>query len=174
LGKGSRLAPLAYASDSQLTVAFDLWHKLLGLFKRLEEISTKEFEDIYRVNVQGPWLLTKLLMPVAKQFKAMVVMVSSDVSTRTFPNGGAYTASKFALRAITRTFQQENPELRFLELRPGAIDSYFAGSKQGDADKHGFLQTTTVAESLRAVLRLPAEARVEEVVLRSRDQAIEY
>ncbi len=113
-------------------------------------------------------------MPVAKQFKAMVVMVSSDVSTRTFPNGGAYTASKFALRAITRTFQQENPELRFLELRPGAIDSYFAGSKQGDADKHGFLQTTTVAESLRAVLRLPAEARVEEVVLRSRDQAIEY
>jgi hypothetical protein len=30
LGKGSRLAPLAYASDSQLTVAFDLWHKLLG------------------------------------------------------------------------------------------------------------------------------------------------
>jgi 3-oxoacyl-[acyl-carrier protein] reductase len=87
-------------------------------------------------------------------------MVSSDVSTRTFPNGGPYTAYKFALRALTRTLQQENPELRVLELRPGAVDTFFAGSTQGAPGKELLLRPETVAETLRFALRLPPEAPV--------------
>jgi len=90
----------------------------IGIFKRLEELSAEEFERTFRVNVQGVWAATVAFLPQLKAARGQVVMVSSDVSTRTFPNGGPYTASKFALRALTRTLQQENPELRVLELRP--------------------------------------------------------
>lgn len=146
----------------------------IGIFKRLEDFSAEEVGRTFRVNVQGVWAVTVAFLPQLKAARGRVVMVSSDVSTRTFPNGGPYTASKFALRALTRTLQQENPELRVLELRPGAVDTFFAGSTQGAPGKESLLRAETVAEALRCALRLPQEARMEEMVVRSASQAPEY
>ncbi len=146
----------------------------IGVFRRLEETSREDFEATFRINVQGVWSVTVAFLPWLKESRGLVLMVSSDVSTRTFPTGGSYTASKFALRALTRTFQQENPELRVLELRPGAVDTWFAGSTQGAPGKDWFLQPEVVGEALRFALRLPHGARVEEVVLRSASQPPEY
>jgi NADP-dependent 3-hydroxy acid dehydrogenase YdfG len=146
----------------------------IGIFQRLDEISAGDFEQTFRVNVQGVWAVTTAFLPQLLDARGMVVMVSSDVSTRTFPNGGAYTASKFALRALTRTLQQENPGLRVLELRPGAVDTFFAGSTQGAPGKEWFLRPETVAEALRFALRLPPEARPEEIVVRSSSQPPEF
>ena len=146
----------------------------IGVFRRLEETSREDFEATFRINVQGVWAVTVSFLPSLKDSRGLVLMVSSDVSTRTFPTGGSYTASKFALRALTRTFQQENPELRVLELRPGAVDTWFAGSTPGAPGKDWFLQPEVVGEALRFALRLPNGARVEEIVLRSAGQAPEY
>jgi NAD(P)-dependent dehydrogenase (short-subunit alcohol dehydrogenase family) len=146
----------------------------IGIFRRLEETSREDFESTFRVNVFGAWAATVAFLPWLKESRGIVLMVSSDVSTRTFPTGGSYTASKFALRALTRTFQQENPELRVLELRPGAADTSFAGSTPGAPGKEWFLQPEVVAEAVRFALRLPDGARVEEIVLRSSSQTPEY
>ncbi len=146
----------------------------IGIFRRLEETSREDFESTFRVNVFGAWAVTVAFLPALKESRGIVLMVSSDVSTRTFPTGGSYTSSKFALRALARTFQQENPELRVLELRPGAVDTSFAGSTPGAPGKEWFLQPEVVAEAVRFVLRLPEGARVEEIVLRSRLQTPEY
>ncbi|MFL6195673.1 MAG: SDR family oxidoreductase [Thermoanaerobaculia bacterium] len=146
----------------------------IGIFKRLEDFSAEEFARTFQVNVQGVWAVTTAFLPRLRDSNGLVVMVSSDVSTRTFPNGGAYTASKFALRALARTFQQENPGLRVLELRPGAVDTHFAGSTPGAPGKEWFLRPETVAETLRFALRLPPEARLEEIVVRGRSQPPEY
>ena len=146
----------------------------IGIFKRLEEFSWEEVERTFRVNVLGVWAVTTAFLPRLRESRGMVLMISSDVSTRTFPNGGPYTASKFALRALTRTLQQENPELRVLELRPGAVDTHFAGSTPGAPGKEWFLRPETVAETVRFALRLPPEARLEELVLRSGSQTPEY
>ncbi|HEX7182860.1 MAG TPA: SDR family NAD(P)-dependent oxidoreductase [Thermoanaerobaculia bacterium] len=146
----------------------------IGVFKRLEQTSREEMEQTFRVNVFGAWAVTTAFLPQLKESRGLVLMVSSDVSTRTFPTGGSYTASKFALRALSRTLQQENPELRVLELRPGAVDTHFAGSTPGAPGKEWFLQPEVVGEAVRFALRLPAGARVEEVVLRSAGQAPEY
>ena len=146
----------------------------IGVFRRLEETSAEEFAATLRVNVLGVWAVTVAFLPWLKESRGLVIMVSSDVSTRTFPTGGSYTASKFALRALSRTFQQENPELRVLELRPGAVDTSFAGSTPGAPGKEWFLQPEVVGEALRFALRLPPEARLEELVLRSTLQPPEF
>lgn len=146
----------------------------VGVFKRLEETSREEMEQTFRVNVFGPWAVTTAFLPQLKESRGLVLMVSSDVSTRTFATGGSYTASKFALRALSRTLQQENPELRVLELRPGAVDTHFAGSTPGAPGKEWFLQPGVVGEAVRFALRLPQGARVEEIVLRSAGQTPEY
>jgi hypothetical protein len=63
---------------------------------------------------------------------------------------------------------------RDLELRPGAVDTSFAGSTPGAPGKEWFLRPEAVAETLRLALRLPPEARVEELVVRSASQPPEY
>lgn len=146
----------------------------VGIFRRLEEISAEDFALTFRVNVQGAWAVTVAFLPQLKAARGQVFMISSDVSTRTFPTGGPYTASKFALRALTRTLQQENPELKVLELRPGAVDTSFAGSTPGAPGKEWFLRPEAVAETIRFALRLPPETRLEELVIRSAGQTPEY
>ena len=146
----------------------------IGVFRRLDEITAEDFERTFRVNVFGVWAVTTAFLPQLRESHGLVLMVSSDVSTRTFPTGGAYTASKFALRALTRTLQQENPELRVLELRPGAVDTNFAGSTPGAPGKEWFLRPDSVGEAVRFALRLPPEVRLEEVVLRSTGQTPEF
>jgi NADP-dependent 3-hydroxy acid dehydrogenase YdfG len=146
----------------------------VGIFKRLEEQTWDDWERTFRVNVLGAWALSAAFLPQLRESRGLVLMVSSDVSTRTFPTGGSYTASKFALRALTRTLQQENPELRVLELRPGAVDTWFAGSTPGAPGKDWFLQPDVVGEAVRWALRLPAGARLEEIVLRSTGQTPEF
>jgi NADP-dependent 3-hydroxy acid dehydrogenase YdfG len=146
----------------------------IGIFRRLEEITAAELERTFQVNVFGVWAMTTAFLPQLRDRHGLVLMVSSDVSTRTFPTGGPYTASKFALRALTRTFQQENPELRIMELRPGAVDTHFAGSTPGAPGKEWFLSTDAVGEALRFALRLPPDVRLEEVVLRSSGQTPEF
>ena len=146
----------------------------LGVFKRLEEQTWEDWERTFRVNVFGAWAMTAAFLHPLKQSHGLVLMVSSDVSTRTFPTGGSYTASKFALRALTRTLQQENPDLRVLELRPGAVDTHFAGSTPGAPGKDWFLQPQGVGEAVRFALHLPPGARVEEIVLRSAGQTPEF
>jgi 3-oxoacyl-[acyl-carrier protein] reductase len=146
----------------------------VGYFKRLEEFSLWQYRQIFETNVQGVWNVTAEFLSQLKEARGLVVVVSSDVSTRTFPTGGLYTASKFAVRALARTLQQENPELRVLELRPGAVDTSFAGSTPGAAGKEWFLRPETVAEALRFALRLPPEARLEEIVIRSSSQTPEF
>jgi len=146
----------------------------VGIFKRLEEQTWDDWERTFRVNVLGAWAMTTAFLPQLRESRGLVLMVSSDVSTRTFLTGGSYTASKFALRALTRTVQQENPELRVLELRPGAVDTWFAGSTPGAPGKDWFLQPEVVGEAVRYALRLPPGARLEEIVLRSAGQPPEF
>ncbi len=146
----------------------------VGVFKRLEEQTWEDWERTFRVNVFGAWAMTAVFLSELRANRGLVLMVSSDISTRTFPTGGSYTASKFALRALTRTVQQENPELRVLELRPGAVDTWFAGSTPGAPGKDWFLQPEVVGEAVRFALRLPPGARVEEIVLRSAGQTPEF
>lgn len=146
----------------------------IGIFKRLEEFSDHEFRKIFAVNVQGAWQMTTAFLNDIKESQGMVVNVSSDVSTRVFPHGGPYCATKFALRALSRTLQMENPDIRVLELRPGAIDTYFANSVPGAEGKDSFLKPKDVAETLRYALALPKHIRLEELVVRSSQQEPEY
>jgi len=106
--------------------------------------------------------------------RGLVLVVSSDVSARVFPGGGPYVASKHAVRALARTFQQEHPELRMCELRPGSTRTSFNGADPGAPVAPGSLTAEEVVATLRMVVTAPDDVRVEEVVVRSAGQAPDY
>jgi len=146
----------------------------LGHFGRLEELKEEQFHEMIEVNLLGMWRTIKAFLKSLKETKGVVVAVTSDVSARLIPHGGGYTVTKWAARALVRTFQIENPDVRFFELRPGAVDTYFGGSKPGKPKEKGYLKPEEVAEAVKYLLRLPKDVRVEELMLRSIYQKPEY
>ncbi len=58
-----------------------------AIFKCLEDFEPTEFDRLSAVNVKGTWLVTKAFVPQLTPNQGLVLMVSSDVSVRTFPTG---------------------------------------------------------------------------------------
>jgi 3-oxoacyl-[acyl-carrier protein] reductase len=146
----------------------------VGAFGRIDTFDAETFDRLFAVNVRGVFLTLRAFTPALEAAGAgMAVVVSSDVSTRVFPGGGPYCATKHAVRALARAYQQEHPALRVLELRPGATDTHFGDTTEGDAGP-GHLTADEVAETLRAAVRLPPHVRLEELVVRSTGQTPDY
>ncbi|MEX1163400.1 MAG: SDR family NAD(P)-dependent oxidoreductase [Nitriliruptor sp.] len=144
----------------------------IGSFAPIVATDADDVRAMLEVNVTGLLSTLKTFAAdlLAAPTRGMVVVITSDVSARVFPGGAAYVATKHAARAIARTFQQEHPELRVCELRPGATATHFAGGSP-DRDLHGHLTADEVAETLRTAISLPDHVRVEELVVRSATQA---
>jgi 3-oxoacyl-[acyl-carrier protein] reductase len=146
----------------------------IGAFGTIEDFDIATFDRLFAVNVRGAFLTLQAFAPALTAAAAgMVVVVSSDVSTRVFPGGGPYCATKHAVRALTRAYQQEHPQLRVLELRPGATDTNFGDTEEGDSGA-GHLTAPEVAQALHGVLLLPHHVRPEELVVRSTGQPPEF
>ena len=80
-----------------------------------------QFDQQYRVNVRGPYLLTQLLLPLLRQRRGQIVFVNSTVGLQARAGVGAYAASKHALRAVADALREEvNPDgVRVLSVYPG-------------------------------------------------------
>lgn len=146
----------------------------VGAFAPMAEFDLATFDQLFAVNVRGVFLTVQAFTRLLQAADAgMAVIVSSDVSARVFPGGGPYCATKHAVRAMARAYQQEQPMLRVLELRPGSTDTHFGGAVEGQAGP-GVLTAEDVAQALRAAVRAPADVRVEELVVRSTGQLPDY
>jgi 3-oxoacyl-[acyl-carrier protein] reductase len=147
----------------------------VGAFGPMVGFDPETFDELFAVNVRGLWstLTTFAEDLAAAPTRGLALVVSSDVSSRVFPGGGPYVATKFAARALARTFQQEHPGLRVCELRPGATATHFAGNHP-DRKGEGQLSADEVADAIRMVIRAPENVRVEELVVRSAGQEPAY
>jgi NAD(P)-dependent dehydrogenase (short-subunit alcohol dehydrogenase family) len=84
----------------------------VGSSSSLEGMSVEEYRRVMDTNVLGFLLTGKFFVPHFRRrhengMRSHVINITSDVSTRTFSNGGLYTASKFAQRALTQSLAYE-------------------------------------------------------------------
>jgi NAD(P)-dependent dehydrogenase (short-subunit alcohol dehydrogenase family) len=79
-------------------------------------------EHVYRVNVLGPLGLVQAALPALHR-GACVVNVTSDAGAEAYEGWGGYGSSKAALEHLTRTLAAEHPELRFLAVDPGDMNT---------------------------------------------------
>ncbi|WP_408009587.1 SDR family oxidoreductase [Pseudalkalibacillus sp. A8] len=95
----------------------------------------EEWEKAFAVNTRGVFLTTREVLPFMKDKKAgTIITISSDVGRRTIANGSAYTATKYEVQGFIGSVAQEVQEygIRVGTINPGAIDTYFADSQQGE------------------------------------------
>lgn len=98
---------------------------------RLADLDPAVFDEVLRVNLKGIFLALKFAAPLLRAGGAVVV--NTSVANRLgVPGGGAYAASKAALRSLVRTAAAEllPQNVRVNALSPGPTDTPVYG-KQG-------------------------------------------
>lgn len=136
------------------------------------ESYVEEWRATFEVNVFGAVALTLALLPALRQARGHVVFINSGAGQRVSPGMASYSASKFALRAFADSLRSDEPSLRVTTVYPGRVDTEMqhdlVAYEGGEYDPGRFLRPETVAEVVAAALRTPAEAQLQEVVVRPR------
>jgi 3alpha(or 20beta)-hydroxysteroid dehydrogenase len=92
---------------------------------RLEDETVEGFERMFRVNLVGTFLGTKTCAPELRRTgRGSIVNISSTAGIVGFKGHGAYGASKWGVRGLTKVAAIElGPEIRVNSVHPGAIET---------------------------------------------------
>lgn len=97
------------------------------LHKPFEQISTKEFEDIYKVNVFGVAALTRICVPYLQKGSHVITISSMGgiQGSVKFPGLAAYSSSKGAVITLSELLAEEYKErgIAFNVLALGAVQT---------------------------------------------------
>lgn len=100
----------------------------IGEFGLLEEITLAGFQRVFNTNVFGLTMLTQALLPTfKKQQGGNIINIGSTAALRGFAHGSVYTASKFAVRALTQCWQAElrKDNIRVFLVNPSEVTTAF-------------------------------------------------
>jgi short-subunit dehydrogenase len=126
-----------------------------------------QLEAMLQTNLFSAYHLTRQLLPGMMQRRSgHIFNICSIASLQAYPNGGAYSISKFALLGFSKNLREElkNTGIKVTSVMPGAVytDSW---SGSGVAPER-IMEAADIGKTIYAISRLSAQAVVEEVVLR--------
>jgi len=112
---------------------------------RLQNISLEEWEKIMKVNLTGPFLLIKALLPIMKKNSyGRIINISSSAGRSVSTLGGPhYTASKAGLLGLTRAAAKELAAygITVNAVCPGLIDTQMVRKTTKKAELKAFLNS---------------------------------
>lgn len=136
----------------------------------------KDLDDLWSVNVRGPFLLTRAAMPELRKTGAgRIINIASTDAKRFRPGSSAgYTMSKHALLAMTQAARAEGWEdgIRATAVCPGAIDTDLIAGLSGATAKADRLTPETVADIVSFALSLPNQASMPELIVNTRMEGL--
>lgn len=148
----------------------------------VEEIPDEHMVTMWETNVLGLVRLTRALLPKLKASgSGHIVNLGSIAGFEVYPGGSGYTASKHAVRAISRTLRLElhGTNVRVTEIAPGLVKTEFSLVRfEGDADVarrpyEGVTPLTgeDIADCIAWAVTRPPHVNVDEIVVRPVAQA---
>jgi len=150
--------------------------------ERIEAARNDHWRTMWEANVMGVLRMTRALLPALRASgDGHVINLGSIAGFEVYTGGAGYTASKHALRALTRTLRLEllGEPLRVTEVAPGLVETEFALVRfGGDAERakavyQGMTPLTAedIADCVVWAATRPAHVNIDEIVVRPRDQA---
>jgi 3-oxoacyl-[acyl-carrier protein] reductase len=90
----------------------------------IHDHSVDEWDQIMAVNLRGPFLLCRAVLPIMRaKRRGHIINISSESGLEYYPQDGAYGVSKHALNALGEYIQRENQDLgiRLDTICPGMV-----------------------------------------------------
>ena len=148
----------------------------------LAELDDETLRTMWETNVAGLLRVTRGLLPAIEgSGDGHIVNVGSTAALETYPGGGGYTASKFAVRAISETLRKEllGKPVRVTQVNPGLVETEFSMVRfDGDTARakkpyEGIepLVAEDIADCIAWAVTRPPHMNVDEIVVRPRAQA---
>jgi NAD(P)-dependent dehydrogenase (short-subunit alcohol dehydrogenase family) len=98
----------------------------IGLVGTAEETAQNDWQRLFRVNVEGTFLMIKAALPTLKERKGSILNIGSVAGIVGVRRRFAYCATKGAVIAMTKQIAADYPtEVRCNCIAPGTIDSPF-------------------------------------------------
>ena len=134
----------------------------------IDELTFEEWDRIMQTNLRGPFVLSKLALPVMKRRRSgHIVNMVSTASKRAWANASAYHASKWGLLGFSHALHVEaRPhQVKVTAVVSGGMRTPFLLDRFPDIDTATLQDPQNVAETIRCILTLPPETVVPEIMV---------
>lgn len=152
----------------------------LGVDK-MQTANVEHWDQMIDTNVKGLLYMTRAILPeMLKQGHGHIVNMGSVAGRWTYPQGGVYCATKFAVRALSEGLRMDllGTPIRVSNIEPGMVETEFSvvrlGSQESADRVYAGMKPLTaydVADTILWVLSRPAHVNVQELVLFPTQQA---
>jgi 3-hydroxy acid dehydrogenase / malonic semialdehyde reductase len=169
----------------------DEWKKIdilvnnAGLGRGLEKFyldNPDGWEEMIDTNVKGLLYVTRMIVPqMVERKEGHIINIGSTAGHEAYPKGGVYCATKFAVKAITKSLKMDvvDKNIRVSSVDPGAVETEFSNIRfYGDKERaknvyKGFqpLLAEDVADAVLYCATRPPHVNIGEIILTPTPQA---
>jgi len=136
---------------------------------KLEDTATADWDKLFNVNTRAPFILCREALPLLRKApKAYIINIASIVGIKCYALQSAYTASKHALRGMTKALAEElrDTNVRVHSICPGGIDTDMIGAIRPDIKKEDLMQPEEIAELVVYLVTHKGNAVMDELHIR--------
>lgn len=134
------------------------------------DIPIQSFEQMVRVNLMGPFVWMKAVIPIMKEQKSgHVINIASRAGKIGFVGDGAYGASKFGLVGLNESLYRElaRSGISLTAICPSWVNTEMAEGAPMEGSE--MIQPGDILKTVRWLLSLSSSVRVRELILECRN-----
>ncbi|MGT2799866.1 SDR family oxidoreductase [Streptococcus marmotae] len=165
----------------------DVWINNAGVMPQAPFMAAtvQEWEQAIDINVKGVlYGITASLPVMARQKAGQIINIASVEGHHSHVGGGVYSATKYAVRAISDSLREEMAQmegnLRCTVISPGAIQTELVGTVADENIKSAYedfyrshgISAERVALTIQQAIDLPEDTAWNEVVMRPIKQVL--
>lgn len=142
----------------------------VGYYGLHEELSTKKIQEMVRVNLEVPMILSALTLRDLKKNEGYIINISSVTADKSNPHGCAYGATKAGLASFSESLFDEARKygVKTVLIKPDmtATNLYRNADFEADLEMMCHLEPGEVADAVEYALSVRAGAVVSEITLK--------
>lgn len=137
-----------------------------GLPPQVRDLSLADWQNTLDVNLHGVFLANKVFLPMMLEAESGIILnVGSALSPQGMkgqPHSSAYSASKFAVAAMSKALNEETEErgVRVMAVYPGAVRTPLIEGSAIDAAFGGAMTPESLADAIVQMLTFADEGKV--------------
>jgi NADP-dependent 3-hydroxy acid dehydrogenase YdfG len=145
----------------------------------IEEIDIDKLTSMLRLNVESTFRLTyKFLKIFKKQGFGHIINISSVLGTKVRATAGAYSATKFAIEALSEALRMEltGTNIKITCIEPGLVltelHNDWAVHPKESMNIHEPLSVENIVETVKFILSQPEHVRIPKLMILPKDHNI--
>ena len=147
----------------------------------LDKLKVDEWDTMIDVNIRGVlYGIAAVLPTMRKQHAGHIINLSSVAGHKVFPSSAVYSATKYAVKAISEGLRQEgNGEIRSTNISPGAVATELPSTisdtdtaKNVDELYDMAIDPDAIARAVAFAIEQPADVDVNELIIRPTKQTL--